>query len=151
MDTSEMILAKLNSLERRMDSIENKISDAQSRLNAIDEDAINKGVRTRDEITEYLLSTFDFEKCANVMEFLGWTWVGIGSDTPTANDIKKSATDMLERAWNDLDEQPFNKEGWREWMVRTGGLEVWVFEGNEECGNDRLASLKFVLEEESVE
>lgn len=150
-EISELILKKLDSLEKRMDELDDRIAEAKVISEGLELNEPKEDSNSREYITEHILENFDFDKCARIMKFLEWTWVDAENRIPTATEIRNLAENLFVHAWRDLDDQTFDENGWRDWMVSTGGLEVHVYEGNERCDNKRLASLKFVAEEESVE
>ena len=158
-----MILEKLESLEKRMSSLEENVANIKTDiLNGVTDgsETDGEGVEVEEEqidpnsqigITLNILDNFDFDRCAKVMEFLEWRWANDETETPNSENILQLAKRLFRDAWSDLEEQPFNEEGYREWFVGTGGLEVWVCETDEKnlAPNERryLASLKFIVEE----
>lgn len=86
------------------------------------------------------LDNFDFERVADVMEYLNWGWYDELVKEPVVphvSDIRALARKMLIEALENTFE---SKE---DWFSSTGGLEVHAYMVNDELN----CSLKFVLTE----
>ena len=127
----EQIIEHINKLSNRMDRLENNIAKLKSEIPTEAFKTVSDDSNDIESINNEIMEQFDFELVANVMNHLDWRWASTKSNIPTIEEIKATAAEMLNHAWSDLDAQEFNAEGWREWIVGTGGLEVWVCEGNE--------------------
>lgn len=45
------------------------------------------------------LSTFDFIKCNDIMEYLDWRWATLNGQIPDVDDLRYEANNMLMRAY----------------------------------------------------
>ena len=142
----DALLQKLDSLEKRMDALDDKTAEAKATLKALHLPS-DSDKKSRESITRNVLKNFNFKRCSDVMKFTNWTWASIPSRTPNANEIKDTAADLFARVWNSLDKHAFDKYGWRELVLETGGLAVWAFEGDETHDFKRGAKLMFIVEE----
>lgn len=145
----DSICSRMDKLEQNIARVKEDIDFAASNetLEEADEETVGQYSNTREGRTLECLDNFDFENVEKVMKFLEWTWASSENETPTSWDIKALAEDLFERAWKDLDAEPFDESGWREWTVATGGLEVTVCESDKEHGDSHIAVLKFVVED----
>ncbi len=149
-EANELILKKLESLEKRMNDLDNKIAEVKN-ADSRSHGELAKDANSREYITSCILERFDFDKCAKVMKFLEWTWAYAENRIPTADEIRDLARTIFAHAWGDLSNQPFDEDGWREGKISTGGFEVCVYEGDESNDNKRFATLKFIVEDMSNE
>ena len=82
-----------------------------------------------DNVIETILSRFDFEKVANVMEYMQWSWY---TGQPTAAQLETTARSLLQWA-----EKRLNSENTAQ--TSTGGLYVVA----ERFGEDKFYNLSF--------
>ena len=103
-------------------------------------DPVNKMI---DEIME----EFDFDKVQNVMDYLGWKWVG---EYVTVDMLKKTAKRLLRDAAESRLGR-FKNEHWEQGIIcGTGGFQAMAF-CNEEKTKIEALQLKFVLTEWDAE
>lgn len=95
----------------------------------------DENARTIEEQITEIIKEFDFNKVKKIIDFLEWTWAG---DIPTIKEIKKSAIDHLNDAF-DICWQ-YNSE---EAHSSSGGLKATYFKNSG-------FQLQFVLEEWST-
>lgn len=102
---------------------------------------------TRKKMVKSVIKNFDFEKVADVMGYLNWTWVG-NSNSPTIKDLKKSAKKRLKDAYNLAKEEMTPNITY---FSHSGGLKANAV--CNEVGNVVFLNLEFVLTgwEETIE
>lgn len=134
-------------LNKRLDTLECIVGTAKPS----NSNRSRKAPISREECNKDILKNFDFAQVETMMRSVNWEWANSEAGIPTVDELRSEAERLLNDAWKDLDTKEYDAYGWREWTVATGGIEVWVCEGNEKNDFQRLADLKFVGEEWRVE
>ena len=89
--------------------------------------------KTKHELIEEILESFDFEKTHSTMKLLNWTWRDEG--VPSVRSIKESAVRLLSDCYDSAQKNDC------EYRIATGGLETY-------CSQELdYMTLKFVLTE----
>ena len=97
------------------------------------DEAVNR--KKLEEALDEIMDNFDFEKVANIMNYLGWKWASVDTEDniPTEDDIREHAAKLLWDVCND----PENN------IHATGGFEA---EKDFSDPNKPFVSLRFILE-----
>ena len=143
---------KIKDIEGRLDNLETALYEIKKHLEINDViPRIKEPESKRKSAEEEVMSAFDFDRVADVMQTLNWTWhtsCGPGStgldQVPSADDIKKEARGLIQRCWKGLDESAPDEYSSKEYEASSGGLHVRAFEDSD---GDVFLDLKFVLEE----
>lgn len=131
---------RLDRLERRMGGIEKSIDELKSLIakcggcpvEPASEEGLGEAYPTDSRMgcVEEIMDNFDFERVAEVMRHLGWTWIEDGrSGVPNIDMIRENARRLLLSAWDAIDNKAKpDGDGLLEWEVSTGGFTAWVAE-----------------------
>ena len=144
---------RILALARRMEEQEATIKELQAQLkqaqeqagiNAYgDEEDMGKVYpNTREGVLQDLLDNFDFEKVADVCQYLGWQ-IHNEEDGVTVDFLRHDTIEKAHAAWEAFD----CGEAKEEYIVHSGPLKLWWCE----CDEGIFADLSFVAEDWRVE
>ncbi len=144
---------RITRLEERLDELFTQIHHLQAFVSEpiVKPNTADQTSPTKDEAINDIMENFDFAKVYKIMVDYNWVWFDRKTQktrVPTLEEIKDNARELLERAWDQLNETEYDYSGWKEIFVETGGFNAWVCE----CGKDvvipeRHLKLRFILEE----
>lgn len=135
---------RILALAKRIEEQEATIKELQAKLaNAADreEDEYAEPGKvypnTREGVMEDLMDNFDFDKVADVCQYMGWQ-IYTEEDGVTADFLRRDAEEKIRRAWEAFD----CGEATEEYVVHSGPLKLWWCE----CDDGIFAELSFVAE-----
>ncbi len=135
--------SKLNELEAKINNFENILKDMRDELksqiegNDIETDADAKESKltfTQRMKIQDIMEDFNFQKVHDVMVQLDWKWAMTKYGTPTVDELKREAKDLLIEACIERN------------CISTGGFRA-VYEEGTPGDPDPFIGLEFIIEE----
>lgn len=136
----EMALT-LNSLERAISKIVDRLDSIEKRLNESEESQV-----AGTQLSSYELRLKNINECIDmmnwkrihdVMTYLNWQWIGEGEDggagVPSIDSLIGHTKDNLLRCYEMMDDNNASKqadEQEEDWMIYSGGIKVRTFPDN---------------------